>query len=246
MNVLGVIPARYGSTRFLGKPLAIIDNKPMIQHVYERAKASRKIDKLIIATDDNRIYDLVKNFDAESVLTSKDIRTGTDRVYFASMSLDFDVILNIQGDEPLIDPNLLDLIVKEFENDDDLDVVTPIKKVKNSDELENPNMVRVVIDKNGFALYFSRAVIPYNRENDIKKWLKNNIYYRHIGIYGYKKEFLKKFVEMGESYLERIEKLEQLRILENGYKIKTVLTDYNPVCVDLPEDIKKVENIIKN
>ena len=245
MKALGVIPARYGSTRFPGKPLSQIVDKPMIQHVYERASLAEKLDKIIVATDDKRIFETVRDFNGEVVMTDSDIQTGTDRVYEASKALDFDIVLNIQGDEPLIDPDLLDSIVSEFEKDNKVYVVTPIKKVKNIDELQNPNMARVVVDKNGFAVYFSRASIPYNRDKDISEWLDNDVYYRHIGVYGFKKFFLQKFVDMGTSELENIEKLEQLRILENSFKIKTVLTDYNPVCVDIPEDLKKIEELLK-
>lgn len=245
MKALGVIPARYGSTRFPGKPLSQIINKPMIQHVYERASLAEKLDKILVATDDERIYKAVKSFNGEAVMTASDIQTGTDRVYEASRSLDFDIILNIQGDEPLIDPELLNSIVSEFGKDDNVYVVTPVKKIESTDELLNPNLARVTIDKKGFALYFSRAAIPYNRDKEIENWLEGSGYYRHIGVYGFSKLFLQRFVEMGSSNLENIEKLEQLRILENGYRIKTVLTEYNPVCVDVPQDLEKVEEILK-
>ncbi|MFC1726199.1 3-deoxy-manno-octulosonate cytidylyltransferase [candidate division KSB1 bacterium] len=245
MKVLGVIPARFNSKRFPGKPLSLILNKPMIQHVFERSMLAKKLNKVVVATDDKRIYDAVKDFEGEVVMTDENIHTGTDRVYHASKALDYEIVLNIQGDEPLIEPELLDLIVEEFEKEIDIDVVTPIRKAETIDEVKNPNMARVVIDKNGFALYFSRAAIPYNRDLSEGKWLDNHTYYKHIGIYGYRKVFLEKFVNMGTSGLENVEKLEQLRILENGYRIKTVLTVYNPVCVDLPEDIKNVERVMK-
>ena len=246
-GVLGVIPARYGSSRFPGKPLAEICGKPMIQHVYERAKKSDMINKLIIATDDKRIFDTVKTFGGEVVMTDENIRTGTDRTAEVVRMYPYEVVLNIQGDEPLLEGWMLNKLAEPLINDKNIHSSTLVKKITELKELEDPNLVRVIIDKNGFALYFSRTAIPfYNCSSDKKEWIKNHQYYRHIGLYGFQIDFLFKFVELEQSSLERAEVLEQLRVLENGYKMKVEIVDYTPYPVDVPEDIKIVERFMRN
>lgn len=239
MKVIGIIPVRFKSKRFPGKPLADISGKPMVQHVYERAKKSKILDDLIIATDDKRIFEKCKEFKAKVVLTGEH-PTGTDRI--AEVVKKFknaEIVVNIQGDEPVIDPEIIDNAVEPLIKDKKILVSTLVHKIEDENELENPNIVKVVLNKDNFALYFSRSVIPYYK--NIKK-----IFYKHIGLYVYRKDFLLKFVKMPQSILEKAEELEQLRILENGYKIKAVLTNYSSIPVDVPKDIKKVEKFLKS
>ena len=244
-GVLGVIPARYGSTRFPGKPLAKICGKPMIQHVYERSKDSNVLNKLIVATDNEEIFQLVKSFHGEVVMTGEDIPTGTDRTAEVARIYPYEVVLNIQGDEPLLEGWMLDKLAEPLIKDKNIHSSTLVKRIKELKELEDPNLVRVIIDRSGFALYFSRAGIPfYNGSSNKEEWIKNHEYYRHIGLYGFQRDFLFKFVELGESYLEKAERLEQLRVLENGYRMKVEIVDYIPYPVDVPEDIKEVERFI--
>lgn len=238
MKVIGIIPVRFKSKRFPGKPLVFILGKPMIQHVYERAKKAKLLDDLIIATDDKRIFAKVKEFDGKVVLTGEH-PTGTDRCAEVARKIKASIVVNIQGDEPVIDPKIIDDAVLPLIKDKKILVSTLVHKIEDENDLENPNIVKVVLDKNNFALYFSRSIIPYYK--NIKK-----IFYKHIGLYIYRKNFLLKFVNMPQSNLEKAEELEQLRILENGYKIKVVLTNYSSIPVDEKKDIKKVENFLKN
>lgn len=245
MKVIGIIPVRFKSKRFPGKPLADISGKPMVQHVYERAKKSKILDDLIIATDDKRIFDKVKEFKAKVVLTGEH-PTGTDRCAEVARKIKAEIVVNIQGDEPVIDPEIIDNAVEPLIKDKKILVSTLVHKIEDENELENPNIVKVVVDKDNFALYFSRSVIPYylacrQTGKNIKK-----IFYKHIGLYVYRKDFLLKFVNMPQSMLEKAEELEQLRALENGYRIKTVLTNYSSIPVDVPKDIKKVEKFLKS
>ncbi len=233
--ICGVIPARYESVRFPGKPLALICGKPMIQYVYERCQRAVMLDQLIVATDDTRIYDTVTVFGGNAVMTSARHASGTDRIAEAVQAMDCDLVINIQGDEPLIDPSIIDGLASMMLNDSSIVMATPIVQGSSEDERDNPNIVKVVCDKNGFALYFSRSVIPFVRDKEPEKW------YKHIGLYGYKKNFLVQFVKLPQSYLERAEKLEQLRALENGYRIKTLVTDYDGMGVDTPADLEEVE-----
>lgn len=246
-GVIGVIPARYGSTRFKGKPLAEICGKPMIQHVYERARKSEILNKLIVATDNKEIFDRVKSFGGEVVMTDENIRTGTDRTAEVVRMYPYEVVLNIQGDEPLLEGWMLDKLAEPLIKNKNIHSSTLVKKITEIKELEDPNLVRVILDKNGFALYFSRAIIPfYNGSADRKEWIENHQYYRHIGLYGFQIDFLFEFVELEQSSLERAEVLEQLRVLENGYKMKVEIVDYTPYPVDVPEDINTVERFMKN
>lgn len=255
IRVLAVIPARYNSVRLPGKPLALIDGKPMIQWVYENAKKCNLIDKVVVATDDKRIYDIVKGFGGEVMMTSKNHRSGSDRVAEVAKKIPSLFVLNIQGDEPMITPEILKKLILELTKEKKAVVVTPICKILYFSELFNTNFVKVVTDKNKYALYFSRSIIPFIRDEfkieDFKFIFKqnNNIlneytFYRHIGIYGFKRNFLFKFLALPQTKLEKLEKLEQLRIIENGYKIKTVLVDKNPISVDTEEDLKLVRKIL--
>ncbi|MFC1558242.1 3-deoxy-manno-octulosonate cytidylyltransferase [candidate division KSB1 bacterium] len=244
-GILGVIPARYGSTRFPGKPLASICSKPMIQHVYERASGSKVIDKLIVATDNEEIFDCVKSFGGDVIMTDSSIPTGTDRAAEAARKYPYDIILNIQGDEPLLEGEMLDSLAKPLIEDETVYSSTLVKRITEERELTDPNLVRVILDKDGYALYFSRSIIPYYNYSDNKdEWINNHTYYRHIGLYGYRLDFLFTFIELKESSLEKAERLEQLRVLENGYRMKAGIVDYTPYPVDVPDDIPIVEEMI--
>ncbi|MBN1155749.1 3-deoxy-manno-octulosonate cytidylyltransferase [candidate division KSB1 bacterium] len=245
-DVIGVIPARYGSTRFPGKPLALLGNKPVIQWVYERASQSRTIKKLIVATDDERIYNKVLSFGGEVRMTSSEIRNGTERVAAVATDFDAEIIVNIQGDEPLIEGGVIDMAVQLLIDDAKAVMGTLIKKIDTMEELLNRNLPKVVIDRSCNALYFSRSMIPFNRDiEDHQEWLKIHTYYRHIGLYVYRKKFLKEYVSWPETSLEKAEKLEQLRVLEHGYHIRTALVDYTPQGVDTPEDLELLNKYIK-
>ncbi len=246
-KVIGVIPARYASTRFPGKPLADILGKPVLQWVYENAKNSKLINHVIIATDDERIFNKARDFGADVIMTPSDIPTGTDRVALAVKELDADVIVNIQGDEPLISGDMIDLAIKPFLKEKEIEISTLAVKINDLDTLFNPNVVKVVFDKNNFALYFSRNTIPFCRDAKTKdEWLKLGDYYKHIGLYVYSRDSLFKFVNIKNSKLEEIEKLEQLRALENGMRIKVVITEKDTIGIDTPADLIKVVEVLKN
>ncbi|MFH1655373.1 MAG: 3-deoxy-manno-octulosonate cytidylyltransferase [Candidatus Omnitrophota bacterium] len=236
MEVIGIIPARYASTRFEGKVLANILGKPMIQHVWERAKGSKLLDDLIIACDDERVKKIAEEFGSKVVFTSKDHDSGTDRLTEIVQPMEVKVVINIQADEPLIHFTMIDDLARAVLEDPSIVMATLIKKIDNKDEIDNPNIVKVVIDKDNFALYFSRAAIPYQRQEDAQ-----GDYYKHIGIYAYTKDFLFTFKNLPESSLENTEKLEQLRALEAGFRIKTVQTDYETFGVDTLEDLEVVK-----
>lgn len=237
-NIVAVIPARYQSSRFPGKPLAMIAGKPMIQRVYEQVKQAVGIDEVVVATDDERIYNTVRQFNGKAVMTGE-CSCGTERVYEATKDNICNIVINVQGDEPLIKPKMIEELVSVFANNDVV-MATLCKEIVDENEVNNPNIVKVIRDKNDDALYFSRYPIPFNRDwrNDIK-------YYKHIGIYGYTKDFLKEYVSMEKSSLEIAENLEQLRVLENGYKIKIKETIYDSIGVDRQEDIIKIEEALR-
>lgn len=241
MKFLGVIPARYGSTRFEGKPLELIDGKPMIEWVYKRSLIS-KLDKVVVATDHQGIKEVVESFGGEVVMTSKNHETGTDRIAeVAKHYEDYDVIINVQGDEPLINPEMIDSLIKPFVEDEKLQMATLKYKLDNLEDIDNPNNVKVICDKDDFAIYFSRCPIPFRRN------LNMDIYYKHVGVYGYKRDFVIDFAKMPQTPIEKSESLEQLRVLENGYKIKVVETDHKILGVDTVEDLKKVNDfVVKN
>lgn len=240
MKVIGVIPARWASTRFPGKVLADINGTPMIQHVWEQARKSKRLKQILIACDDKRILAAVKKFGGEVVTTSPDHTSGSDRIAQAVKNLKVDIIVNIQADEPLIHPSVIDSVADCLLKDKAPVMATVIKTIDNDHEIHDPNCVKVVIDKNKYALYFSRSAIPFNREQ------KKIQYYKHLGIYAYRKDFLLKFTRLAPTRLEKIEKLEQLRVLEAGYKIKTVETDRETIGVDTAADLAKVLKIINH
>lgn len=240
MKTIGVIPARWASTRFEGKVLADINGKPMIQHVWERAKQSECLDDLVIACDDQRVVKAAEKFGAQAILTSADHASGTDRIAEVVEPLEVDIIINIQGDEPLICPTIIDSLVKMLIDDPSCSMGTVIKAIDNEDDLANTNIVKVVVDGEMNALYFSRAGIPHNRDRN-----DTILHYKHLGIYAFRKEFLLCYKNLPKSNLEIAEQLEQLRALEYGYKIKTVLTEIDTIGVDTPEDLKQVELLLK-
>ncbi len=233
MKVIGVIPARLNSTRFPGKVLADLWGKPMIQQVYGRAKKAKRLDEVLIATDNEKIFAAAKKFGAKVVMTSKKHLTGTDRVSEAVEKIDAEIVIDIQADAPLISPLMIDKVAEVLLEDPTLVMATLMKKIGKESEFNNPNVVKVVTDKQGFALYFSRSPIPYAKNGFVS--------YKHIGAYGYRKNFLLTFVQLPRSPLEKIENLEQLRILENGYKIKMVETDHDMIEVDTEEDLKMIK-----
>ena len=235
MKIIGVIPARYGSTRFPGKALADIGGKPMIQRVWESSSKSKLINELYVATDDKRIFDAVGRFWGNAVMTSPKHKSGSDRIGEVVKNIKCDIVVNIQGDEPFINPLNIDKAIKPLMQDSKIMVSTLCTRIRKKDEIDNPNVVKVVTDKNGFALYFSRHTIPFNRDN-----AKGVIYYKHIGLYVYRKDYLMRFIKLKPSKLELAEKLEQLRILENGERIKVVLTNIDSVTVDTKEDLSKI------
>lgn len=241
MKVVGIIPARYASTRFPGKPLALIKGKPMIQRVYEQALKS-KLDAVVIATDDVRIADAVMDFGGQYVMTSPNHRSGTDRCCEALdlLKTKYDAVVNIQGDEPFIDPKQIDLLVDLIVRDD-----TPLaslaKRIDDADELFSPNAVKVVVNQEGNAMYFSRNPIPFMRNVDRDEWLVKGRFYKHIGIYAYKADVLHQVAHMEPTVLEQAESLEQLRWLENGLAIRMALSDAENISIDTPDDLHRAE-----
>jgi len=244
MDAVGIIPARYGSTRFEGKLLADLCGKSVIQHTWENAKKSKSLEDLIIATDDKRIYNAAKGFGANVVYTSTAHKSGSDRLTEAASSIDARIIVNIQADEPLLQPSMIDDVTSPLLKDGSINMATLCHKIEDHKEIFDPNVVKVVFDRNGFALYFSRAAIPYERQGSDDK-LQALEYYKHIGIYAYTKDSLFTFKSLPQSRLERVEKLEQLRVLENGYRIKVIETKFDTVGIDTPEDLEKAIDIIK-
>ena len=240
MKVLCVIPARYASTRLPGKPLKDIAGKPMVVRVYERASQARLVDETLVATDDERIKAAVEAAGGRAMLTRADHPTGTDRLAeVAEAYPEVDLIINVQGDEPLIEPALIDELAGQFESDEGLQMATVKTEIKEEAEQKNPNNVKVVCDKAGYALYFSRSLMPYPRKGGCPV-------YKHIGIYAYRREFLLKYAKMEPTPLEKAESLEQLRALENGFRIKVVETKASFVGVDTPEDLERVNEIYRN
>ncbi len=239
IKFIGIIPARYASSRFPGKPLADLGGKPVIQHVVERA--SQVLDNVIVATDDNRIYDAVKTFGGYAVMTSTEHRSGTDRVReaFEKCDYDADVIINIQGDEPFIAPQQIETLKSCFDAPD-VDIATLARQFDPTlgfEAIFDPNLVKVTFDKNGRALYFSRSIIPYVRNVEWKQWLQVAKFYTHVGIYAYRTDVLKQITALPQSRLEIAESLEQLRWLENGYNIRVAITDYATIGIDTPTDL---------
>jgi len=234
-DAAAVIPVRYQSSRFPGKPLALILGKPMIQRVYEGVRRARLLDRIIVATDDERIQEAARSFGAEAVLTSKDHSSGTERAAEVAQTLDNNIIINVQGDEPMVTGGLVDSLVEALQ-DEKVMMASLMAKVFELDLMANPNINKVVTDQEGFALYFSRAPVPHQA---------TDFFFQHIGIYGYRRDFLLEFARMKPSRLERLERLEQLRALENGCRIKMVEAPHRILSVDTPGDIIKVEEFLR-
>ena len=240
MNVIGVIPARFHSVRLEGKPLALIGGRPMIQHVYERAAKSTLLTGLLVATDDARIFDAVSAFGGKAVMTSPTHRSGTDRVAEATADADADVVVNIQGDEPFISPRVVDQLVQPFHAESGVEMSTLMRPIDNDRDLQDPNVVKVVADQAGFALYFSRSLIPFPRNA-----ASDPPAFEHIGLYAYTKAFLTEYSRMPPARLEQIEGLEQLRVLENGRRIRVIEThDHLGLSVDTPEDLARADEFL--
>ncbi|BCS84299.1 3-deoxy-manno-octulosonate cytidylyltransferase [Prevotella herbatica] len=245
MKFIGLIPARYASTRFPGKPLALLAGKPVIQHVYEQA--SKVLDAVYVATDDERIYNKVKEFGGKAVMTSTEHHSGTDRIEEALQKVggDFDVVVNIQGDEPFIQKSQIETLCKCFD-DKNTQIATLGKPFESIEAVENPNSPKIVLDNNGYAMYFSRSIIPFIRGVEKNEWLNKHAFLKHLGVYAYRSNVLNEITKLPQSELELAESLEQLRWLQNGYKIKVGLTNAETVGIDTPDDLKRAEDFIRN
>ncbi|MGN5954099.1 3-deoxy-manno-octulosonate cytidylyltransferase [Sphingobacterium lactis] len=240
MKVIGIIPARYDSTRFPGKPLVDINGMTMIQRVYNQVKHAASLSEVVVATDDQRIFEHVQSFAGNVLMTSKEHQSGTDRcAEIINKVSGFDVAINIQGDEPFIDPQQIDLLVSCFQQEN-TQIATLIRKIEQLQDLENTNKPKVVINNKQEAVYFSRQAIPYFRGKDMRDWLKEMDYYNHIGIYGYRTEILKEISKLPVSKLELAESLEQLRWIDNGYQIKTAISNHLNEAIDTPEDLQYI------
>ncbi|MBI3592637.1 MAG: 3-deoxy-manno-octulosonate cytidylyltransferase [Nitrospirae bacterium] len=256
MPAIVIIPSRYDSTRFPGKPLCPLLGKPMIQHVYERVKKAKLVQSVFVATDKENIYKTVEDFGGKAIMTSEKHRSGTDRIAEAVLKIEGsghgrqadDIIVNVQGDEPMIMPDMVDDVIKLMD-DKQASIGTLAKRVDEAGEITDPNIVKVVFNADGYALYFSRSPIPYHRDawKDLKELLAHGsrfMVFKHIGIYAYKKDVLLKLSTLPATTLETIEKLEQLRALENGFKIKVKETSFETIGVDTPADLERVEKCL--
>ncbi len=249
-TIIAIIPARFGSTRFPGKALVPIQDKPMIQWVYERTRMSRLVNRVIVATDDERIMKAVSSFGGESVMTLSSHVTGTDRIAEVAQRLDCDIVVNVQGDEPLIQASMIDEAILPLVLDPSVPMATLCKKIEKKEEAFDPNVVKVVFDSNGFALYFSRAPIPWNRDSwagkkSFSDLSLDGVMYKHIGLYVYRRDFLLDYSRMQQTTLEAAEKLEQLRVLEHGRRIKVTPTAHESFGVDIPDDLSKILQRLK-
>ena len=244
MKFIGIIPARYASTRFPGKPLAMLGGKPVIQHVYEKVAAS--LEEAYVATDDQRIYDAVIGFGGKAVMTRTDHKSGTDRIEEAIEKIggDWDVIVNVQGDEPFVAKSQLETICHCFD-DASTQIATLGKAFTSMEAVENPNSPKIVVDNQGFAMYFSRSIIPFVRGKEQAEWLGHYPFLKHLGIYAYHNEVLREVTQLPQSSLELAESLEQLRWLQNGYKIKVGTTYVETVGIDTPQDLERAEEFLK-
>ena len=244
---MAVIPARYASTRFPAKPLALLGGKPIVQRVYEQV--AKMVERVVVATDDERIYDTVASFGGEVVMTSPNLKSGTDRCAeaYEKMGYEADIVINVQGDEPFIVTEQMATLVKCFENEaiDIATLVKPFSAESGIEALENPNSPKVVINKRGEAIYFSRSAVPYLRDVERSEWLKHHTFYKHIGIYAFRAKTLGEITQLPQSPLEQAEKLEQLRWLENGYRIGVGITDIETIGIDTPEDLERAEQFLK-
>jgi 3-deoxy-manno-octulosonate cytidylyltransferase (CMP-KDO synthetase) len=250
MKITAIIPARYASTRFEGKALADIKGKPMVRHVYERTAMAQLVSEVVVATDDERIASVVRAFGGRVVMTSRDHETGTDRLAEVAAGIDSEIVVNVQGDEPLIEPAMIDEAIRPLVEDPAIVMGTLKSRIRNLHDFLSPNVVKVVTDRNGFALFFSRSPLPNFRDkwNDLKDEAFNSgklLCHKHVGLYVYRRDFLLQYARMAPSQLELSEKLEQLRVLENGYRIKVVETAYESIGVDTPGDLEKVIERLK-
>lgn len=245
-SVIAVIPARYASQRLPAKPLVDLLGKPMIQRVYEQVQQATLPIRIVVATDDDRIAVVVRKFGGDVVMTSPEIKSGSDRVAAVAREIEGDLFVNVQGDEPLIAPEMIDEAVRVVLEDPSAVVGTLVKKIESTEELLNPGVVKVVVSADCDALYFSRSVIPFVRDvRDQSQWLQRHTFYKHIGLYVYRRDFLLSYAAMPESGLERAERLEQLRILERGYRIKVGITQHDSVPIDTPDDVRRVIDILR-
>ena len=245
MNFIAIIPARYASTRFPGKPLANLGGKPVIQHVYE--KVSSVVEDTWVATDDQRIFNTLKSFGGKAVMTRNDHKSGTDRIEEAVEIIggEWDVVINVQGDEPFIQISQIETVCNCF-NDPSTEIATLGKPFGNDIEaISNPNSPKIVSDKRGYALYFSRSIIPFIRGKEMQEWATSYPFLKHIGLYAYRRNVLREVTQLPQGALEKAESLEQLRWLENGYRIKVGLTDIETIGIDTPEDLEKAEEYVK-
>lgn len=244
MKFIGIIPARYASTRFPGKPLALLGGKPVIQHVYEKVAAV--LEAAYVATDNERIYDVVKSFGGQVVMTRTDHKSGTDRIEEAIEKIggEWDVVVNVQGDEPFVAKSQLDTICHCFD-DPTTQIATLGKPFESMEAVQNPNSPKIIVDNMGFAMYFSRSVIPYVRGKEKSSWLTHYPFLKHLGIYAYRKDVLRQVTQLPQSSLEIAESLEQLRWLQNGFKIKVGTTDVETVGIDTPQDLERAEEFLK-
>jgi 3-deoxy-manno-octulosonate cytidylyltransferase (CMP-KDO synthetase) len=246
-RTLVVIPARYGSTRLPGKPLLPIAGKPMIQHVVERASRAKLVERVLVATDDQRIVDAVHAFGGEAVMTSRECRSGTDRIAEVVHGMSgVDIVVNVQGDEPLIPPSMIDAAIRPLWDDPMILVGTLVRRITDFAELDDPSVPKVVLDRNNKCLFFSRSAIPYGRDLPYEAWLGRHTYYRHIGIYVFRRSFLLRYATLEQTPLERAESLEQLRILEHGYSIHAAITEEESLAVDTPADLERVRHIMES
>jgi 3-deoxy-manno-octulosonate cytidylyltransferase (CMP-KDO synthetase) len=247
MRIAGIIPARFASTRFPGKPLAMVAGKPMIQRVYEQSVKAVSLNDVFVATDDSRIEKAVSGFGGSVIMTSEKHKSGTDRCMEAVEKLElagkiFDAVINIQGDEPFIEPESIETVAGLF-SDPDVQIATLAKEIARIEDLFNPNVNKVIIDKQGNAIYFSRHPIPFMKDRDQSAWIENHTYLKHLGIYGYRTSVLRQITRLGISGLEKAESLEQLRWIENGYRIRVGISRFDSIAVDTPEDLLKLLNI---
>ena len=243
MKFMAIIPARYASTRFPGKPLAVLGGKTVIQRVYEQV--SSVLSEVYVATDDQRIYDCVEGFGGKAIMTREDHKSGTDRIEEAveKIGTDADVIINVQGDEPFIQPSQVETLMHLFDAPE-TQIGTLGKLFESMEAVENPNSPKIVTDNRGFALYFSRSVIPYIRGKERNDWFGQYPFLKHLGIYAYRREVLAEVTRLPQSSLEKAESLEQLRWLQNGYRIRVGLTDVETICIDTPEDLQRAEQFL--
>jgi 3-deoxy-manno-octulosonate cytidylyltransferase (CMP-KDO synthetase) len=242
--IVGIIPARFASTRLMGKPLASIGGKPMIQHTYENALKSKLLNMVIVAVDDEKVAQVIRDFGGKAIMTAKDVSTGSDRIAIAAKEIeDARIIVNIQGDEPFIHGEMIDQAIEPLLFDSSVQVTTLAKRIESTEELKSPAIVKVVFDYQNYALYFSRSPIPYVRDarTNLERITKSDIY-KHIGLYAFRIDALLRFTSLEQTDLEKAEKLEQLRMLENGMKIKVVETEFESLAVDTPEDLERARN----